>query len=100
MSQGVEQRLGFLAAQVSIDKTKLTKEMLEKAAKCQTAEELIELAKKTGIEITKEQAEAYLEELHNIELDQEKLEKVAGGMKIVVIKTCENKLSLPRPGYD
>ena len=45
MSQGVEQRLGFLAAQVSIDKTKLTKEMLEKAMKCQTADELIALAK-------------------------------------------------------
>ncbi len=100
MSQGVEQRLGFLAAQVSIDKTKLTKEMLEMALKCKTPEELIALAKTSGMEITKDEAEAYLDELHNIELDQEKLEKVAGGMKIVVIKTCENKLSLPRPGYD
>ena len=62
--------------------------------------ELIALAKAEGIEITKDEAEAYLDELHNIELDQEKLEKVAGGMKIVVIKTCDNKLSLPRPGYD
>ena len=100
MSQGVEQRLGFLAAQVSIDKTKLTKEMLEMALKCKTPEELIYLAKTGGMEITKDEAEAYLDELHNIELDQEKLEKVAGGMKIVVIKTCDNKLSLPRPGYD
>ena len=86
MSQGVEQRLGFLAAQVSIDKTKLTKEMLEMALKCKTPEELIYLAKTGGMEITKDEAEAYLDELHNIELDQEKLEKVAGGMKIVVIK--------------
>ena len=100
MSQGVEQRLGFLAAQVSSDKTKLTKEMLEMALKCKTPEELIYLAKTGGMEITKDEAEAYLDELHNIELDQEKLEKVAGGMKIVVIKTCDNKLSLPRPGYD
>ena len=68
--------------------------------KCKTPEELIALAKTSGMEITKDEAEAYLDELHNIELDQEKLEKVAGGMKIVVIKTCENKLSLPRPGYD
>ena len=83
-----------------IDRSKITKEMLEKAAMCQTPEELIALAKKAGIEVTKSEAEAYLDELHNIELDQEKLEKVAGGMKIVVIKTCENKLSLPRPGYD
>ena len=82
------------------DKSKITKEMLEKASKCQTAEELIELAKKAGIEITKEQAEAYFEELHNIELDKETLEKIAGGSHIKNIKTCNNNLSLPRPGYD
>ena len=62
-----------------IDKSKLTKEMLEKAMKCQTADELIALAKAEGIEITKEQAEAYLEELENVELDQEALDEVAGG---------------------
>jgi len=83
-----------------IDKKKITKEMLDRAAMCQTADELIALAKTEGMEITKDEAEAYLDELHNIELDQEKLEKVAGGMKIAVIKTCDNKLSLPRPGYD
>ena len=66
-----------------IDKSKITREMLEKASKCQTADELIALAKTSGIEITKAEAEAYLDELHNIELDQEKLEKVAGG-----IETC------------
>ena len=66
-----------------IDKSKLTKEMLEKASMCQDADELIALAKTWGMEITKEEAEAYLDELHNIELDQEKLEKVAGG-----IETC------------
>ena len=66
-----------------IDKTKLTKEMLEKASKCQTADELIALAKTGGMEITKDEAEAYLTEMDNVELDQEKLEKVAGG-----IETC------------
>ena len=58
--QGVEQRLGFLAAQVSIDKTKLTKEMLEMALKCKTPEELIALAEANGISITKEEAELYI----------------------------------------
>ena len=52
-----------------IDKTKLTNAMLIKAAKCETAEELIALAKANGIEITKDEAEAYLAEL----------DKVAGG---------------------
>ena len=35
-----------------IDKSKLTKEMLEKASMCQTADELIALAKAAGIDIT------------------------------------------------
>ena len=62
-----------------IDMTKITKEMVAKAAECETADELVALAKTSGMEITKDEAEAYLDELHNIELDQEKLEKVAGG---------------------
>ena len=41
-----------------IDKTKLTKEMLMQAAQCETAEDLIALAKKAGCEITKAEAEA------------------------------------------
>ena len=62
-----------------IDKTKLTKEMLEKAIKCQNADELIALAKAEGIEITKDEAEAYLAEMDNVELDNAVLDKVAGG---------------------
>ena len=62
-----------------IDKTKITKEMLEKASKCKTAEELIALAKGKGIDITKEEAESYLAEMEDAELDMEQLEKVAGG---------------------
>ncbi len=61
-----------------IDKTKLTKEMLEKASMCQTADELIALAKIKGIEITKEEAEAYLDELEDFELTSEALENDAG----------------------
>ena len=62
-----------------IDKSKITKEMLEKAAKCKTADELIALAKKEGFKITKNEAEAYLNELQNVELDEKALDKVAGG---------------------
>ena len=57
----------------------LTKEQIELASKCQTPEELIELAKEAGIELTKEEAQAYLDELENVELDKETLDKVAGG---------------------
>ena len=62
-----------------IDKSKLTKEMLAKAAKCETADELVALAKAEGMEITKAEAESYLAELSNYELDSKALDKVAGG---------------------
>ena len=62
-----------------IDKSKLTKEMIAKAANCNSADELIALAKTSGIDITKAEAEAYLDELENMELDKETLDKVAGG---------------------
>lgn len=62
-----------------IDKSKITIEMIEKAKKCETADELIALAKAAGTEITKEEANAYLIELDNFELDDKVLDKVAGG---------------------
>jgi len=62
-----------------IDKTKITKEMISKAAKCETADELIALAKAEGMEITKTEAESYLAELSDYELDSKALDKVAGG---------------------
>ena len=62
-----------------IDKSKLTREILEKAAQCETSNELIALAKSEGMELTKAEADAYLEELENAELDETALEKVAGG---------------------
>ena len=64
---------------MEIDKKKITKEQLEKALECKTAEELMALAKTEGYDITKEQAEAYLAELADWELDRKDLDKVAGG---------------------
>ena len=43
------------------DTSSLTKEQIAMAMKCKTADELIALAKKMGVVITKEQAEATLE---------------------------------------
>ncbi len=62
-----------------IDKSKITKEMLAKAAQCETAEQLIALAKAEGFEITKDEAEAYFAELANVELDEKALRNIAGG---------------------
>ena len=64
---------------MKIDEKKITKEMLEKALSCETADELIALAKAEGYDITKEEAEAYLDEMENRELDRKDLDKVAGG---------------------
>ena len=62
-----------------IDKNEITKETIGKAIQCETADELIALADSEGIELTKEEAEAYLAELEDFELDSDVLQKVAGG---------------------
>ena len=62
-----------------INKNELTKEQIAKAMSCETAEELMVLAKTEGIELTKEEAEAYLIELSDVELDSDALKNVAGG---------------------
>ena len=61
----------------------ITKEMVMIAMQCKDADELVALAKTGGIELTKEEAEAYMTELSDFELDESQLKKVAGG-----IKTC------------
>ena len=66
-----------------IEKSKLTSEMIAAAMQCKTADELMELAKAEGYDITKEEAEAYFAEISDMELDSEKLKKIAGG-----IETC------------
>ena len=63
-----------------VNKDELTKEMIEKAMQCKTAEDLMALAKTEGVAITKAEAEAYLAELADVELNEETLKKVAGGI--------------------
>ena len=53
---------------MSIYKNEITKEMLEKAMQCKTAEALIAFAKTEGVDLTKEEAEAYFDELSECEL--------------------------------
>jgi predicted ribosomally synthesized peptide with nif11-like leader len=77
-----------------INKNEITKEMLEKAMQCKDAEELIALAKAEGIELTKEEAEAYLVDLADVELDEEKLKKIAGGEFYCSSQTCPSACTL------
>ena len=62
-----------------INMNELTKEQIAKAMTCETIEELMDMAKLEGIELTKEEAEAYMAEMSDFELDSEALTKVAGG---------------------
>ena len=62
-----------------INKKELTKEQIVKAVQCKTADELMELAKTGGYEITKDEAEAYMADLADVELDGKELRSVAGG---------------------
>ncbi len=64
---------------MKIDGNEISKEMLAKALLCDTPEELIKLAKENGLEMTKEEAEAYLFEMADSDLDSEQLKNVAGG---------------------
>ena len=56
-----------------------SKELIEKAQKCETPEQLIELAKAEGFEMTKEQAEAFIAQTQDAELDSDALKSAAGG---------------------
>ena len=64
---------------MSINRKEITKEMLAKAMQCRNADELVALAKTGGMEMTREEAEAFMAELNDFELDADTLQNVAGG---------------------
>ena len=64
---------------IDIKSTELSKELIAKAMQCESADELIEVAKEEGIELTQDEAEAYMSELEDFELDSADLKRVAGG---------------------
>lgn len=58
-----------------------SKGLIEKAKECQTAEELVALAKENGYELSIEDAELYLQDFAEGELADEELDNVAGGQE-------------------
>ena len=78
-----------------IDKNDLTREQIEKAIACKTADELIKLAKTEGYELTQEEAEAYLAELADVELGEETLKKAAGGDSCYFVQCPAKCLDCP-----
>ena len=59
----------------------LTPEMIEKAKVAKSAEELLELAKANGVEMTADEAKTYFAQLNpkSGELDDDDLDAVSGG---------------------
>jgi predicted ribosomally synthesized peptide with nif11-like leader len=58
----------------------LTPEMIDKAKAAKSAEELLEIAKANGVELTAEEAKTYFEQLHvNSAVSDDELDTVAGG---------------------
>ena len=80
-----------------IDKNELTKEMVQKALKCKTADELLNLAEAEGYEMTRDEAEAYIAEMADYELDDETLKSAAGGETCWTLKCQKHKN--PCPSY-
>ena len=64
---------------MTIEKNMITQEMVTAAMQCKDADALVMLAKENGFDITKDEAEAYMAELADVELDEKQLTKVAGG---------------------
>ena len=75
----------------------LKKELIEKAMHCKNAEEMMALAESEGITLTKEEAEAYLAEMEDMELNGEILNKVAGGSCWSNTTCDENECNPARP---
>ena len=61
---------------------KLTQEIIEKAKVAESAEELLAIAKESGIEMTADEAKTYFEQINANSLDDDLLEGVAGGWLI------------------
>ena len=66
----------------------LTKEQIMKAMQCNTADELVALAKSEGYDVTKEHAQAFLDEVTDRELDDKMLAKIAGGEVCYAVGGC------------
>ena len=74
-----------------IDKNTLTKEQIKTAMNCKTADELLNLAEAEGVELTKDEAEAYIAEMADYELDDETLKSAAGGQTCWSLKCHKHK---------
>ncbi len=57
----------------------ISQELMAKVMQCKSADEIIKLAEGNGIEVSKEDADAFLDEYSDVELDEEMLNMASGG---------------------
>lgn len=57
----------------------ISQQAITEALRCDTVDALLEVAEKHGIDLTREEAEVFLEEMDDIDLDHKVLAMVAGG---------------------
>ena len=71
---------------------KLTQEMMEKARAAKTAEELLEIAKANGVEMTEDEAKTYFAQLNpkSGELDEDLFVNVSGGW-LIMAESAKNE---------
>ena len=67
---------------MNINGVEITDEMLKKANECKNTDELIALAKEYGVELTQEQADAFMDEATDTELSAEALDQISGARPI------------------
>ena len=78
----------------------MKEEMITKAKEAKSVEELMALAKETGIELTEEDAKMYFEQFNSKkgELSDDELDNVSGGMRpLVASAPCPIVASAPCP---
>ena len=67
---------------------------MQQALKYKDADELLTLAKGQGYEMTREEAEAYMAEINDFQLDDEAMKAVAGGVNnCYMVDGCAFKCS-------
>ncbi len=65
---------------------KVTKEIFQRALECKSAGELMEFCKEQNIDITPEDAEKFLSQVSEQELDLDTVEQTAGGICFLAVK--------------
>ena len=73
------------------EKANLSQEVIAKAMQCETPEQLVELAKSEGYDRTLDEAQAYLAEMDDFELDSQQLKAVAGGYCVDCGEVCTDE---------